>query len=76
MQDDDMSFGDFSSDLSDPPSTDEEDIPLSKASGKAKGKGKAAGTGYQITDALRPPRTAQYTAKSLYGTCLILWVRG
>jgi hypothetical protein len=66
-QDDDMSFGDFSSDLSDPPSSSEEEVPLAKTKGKGKGRGKAVSTGYQIKDALRPPRTAQYTAKSLYG---------
>jgi hypothetical protein len=73
QQDDEMSFGDFSSELSDPPSTDE-DTPLSKttAKGKGKGKGKAVRTGYHIKDALRPPRTAQYTAKSLYGAYLVL----
>ncbi|KIM74460.1 hypothetical protein PILCRDRAFT_828156 [Piloderma croceum F 1598] len=62
-QDDEMSFGDFSSELSDL-SSSEDDLPLAKTNGK--GKGKAASTGYQIKDALRPPRTAQYTAKSLY----------
>jgi hypothetical protein len=72
--DDYLSFGDFSSDLSDPPTTDDE-VPLAKSSAKAKGKGKAVGTGYQIEDALRPPRTAQYTAKSLYGPCLVLYLR-
>jgi hypothetical protein len=64
-QDDEMSFGDFSSELSDLSSSDD-NLPLAKTNGK--GKGKAASTGYQIKDALRPPRTAQYTAKSLYGT--------
>ena len=70
QQDDEMSYGDFSSELSDPPSTDEEEVPLTKTSAKGKAKAKTAGKGYQIKDALRPPRTAQYTAKSLYGVFL------
>ncbi|KAF9220655.1 hypothetical protein BS17DRAFT_713659 [Gyrodon lividus] len=43
-------------------SSDEEDVPLSKSTTKAK-KGPRE---YKITHVLRAPRTTQYTAKSLY----------
>lgn len=58
-----MSFSDFS-DLTDLSSSDEDDVPLAKRTSKAK-KGPKE---YKITHVLRAPRTAQYTAKSLYGT--------
>ncbi|KAF9233060.1 hypothetical protein BU15DRAFT_90488 [Melanogaster broomeanus] len=43
-------------------SSDEEDVPLSKNTTKAKGRPKE----YKISNVLRAPRTTQYTAKSLY----------
>lgn len=60
-----MSLSD-TSDLTDL-STDEDDVPLAKRTSKAKKAPKE----YKITHALHAPRTAQYTAKSLYGmfTC-------
>lgn len=51
----------------------ESDVPLSKSQSKttsAKGKGKAKE--YTILKKLRPPRTTQYTAKSLYGAHSLL----
>lgn len=57
-----MSLSDFS-DLTDL-SSDEDDVPLAKRTSKAK----KAPREYKITNVLRAPRTAQYTAKSLYGT--------
>ncbi|KAI9462077.1 hypothetical protein HD554DRAFT_2027786 [Boletus coccyginus] len=55
-----MSLSDFS-DLTDL-SSDEDDVPLAKRTSKAKKAPKE----YKITNVLRAPRTAQYTAKSLY----------
>ncbi|KAI0919977.1 hypothetical protein AcV5_001908 [Taiwanofungus camphoratus] len=57
-----MSLSDFDSDLTELSSDDEEYVPTSqkkKASTKTKGE-------YKVQNALRPPRTTQYTAKSLY----------
>lgn len=54
-------------------SSEESDVPLSKSqattsSVAAKGKRKEKAKGeYTILKKLRPPRTTQYTAKSLYG---------
>ena len=51
----------------------ESDVPLSKSQPKAssataKGKGKAkAQTEYTILKQLKPPRTTQYSAQTLYG---------
>ena len=59
-----MSLSDFS-DLTDI-SSDEDDVPLAKRTSKAKKAPKE----YKITGVLRAPRTAQYTAKSLYGTSM------
>lgn len=58
-----MSLSDLS-DLSEL-SSDEEDVPLMKSTQKATRNKKSKE--YQITNTLRPPRTTQYTAKSLYG---------
>lgn len=62
-----MDFSDLSdlTDLSD-------DYGTKNSNSKPKTKGKTA---YEIKNALRPPRTAQYTAKHLYGTTGILLVR-
>jgi hypothetical protein len=57
-----MSLSDLS-DLSEL-SSDEEDIPLVKSTQRATRTKKSKE--YQITNTLRPPRTTQYTAKSLY----------
>lgn len=59
-----MSFSD-DSDLTDLSSSEDEG-PLASASQKAKAK--AVAPEYQVKNSLKPPRTTQYTAKSLYGT--------
>ena len=51
-------------------SSDEDDVPLAKRTSKVKKEPKE----YKITHVLRAPRTAQYTAKSLYGTSMCSWV--
>jgi hypothetical protein len=61
-----MSLSDFS-ELTDFDSSDEE-IPLSRTTRKKKVSSK---DDYQVQNALRPPRTSQYSAKSLYGRVMI-----
>lgn len=58
-----MSLSDLS-DLTDI-SSEEDDVPLAKSTQKPKKNAKSRE--YQITNTLRPPRTTQYTARSLYG---------
>ena len=64
-----MSLSDIS-DLTDLSSSDEDDVPLAKRTSKVK-KGPKE---YKITRVLRAPRTAQYTAKSLYGALACIGV--
>ncbi|KAH7922254.1 hypothetical protein BV22DRAFT_1017693 [Leucogyrophana mollusca] len=60
-----MSLSDFS-DLTDL-SSDEDDVPLAqRTTAKKTGGSKKTPKEYKISNVLRPPRTTQYTAKSLY----------
>ncbi|KAH7910427.1 hypothetical protein BJ138DRAFT_1008858 [Hygrophoropsis aurantiaca] len=59
-----MSLSDFS-DLTDL-SSDEDDVPLSQKTYKKAAPAKKTAKEYKISNVLRPPRTTQYTAKSLY----------
>ncbi|KZT03116.1 uncharacterized protein LAESUDRAFT_738446 [Laetiporus sulphureus 93-53] len=60
-----MSLSDFDSDLTDLPSSDEEEYIPTTTKKKKKATPRTR-TEYKIQNALRPPRTTQYTAKSLY----------
>ncbi|KAI0052779.1 hypothetical protein FA95DRAFT_1579796 [Auriscalpium vulgare] len=63
-----MSFSDWSlSDLTDLSSDDDYDAPVSRSSNTKKSAlKKTKGSTYTIANSLRPPRTTQYSAKSLY----------
>ncbi|OBZ73327.1 hypothetical protein A0H81_07172 [Grifola frondosa] len=60
-----MSLSDFESDLTELSSSDEEYIPVSLKPQKKKAPSKPNAE-YKVTNALRPPRTTSYTARSLY----------